>query len=143
MDSLNVAGRKIRAFGEYAECCDDAPDLHGPCNSKLFGLCEIWNDLRYYFIYNLNSINQWLSWVIKWRSDLETTISIPGMFQTSNKGHFPIPNDSVQTESNLFGSVAMLLFSNNFNDNQLSNNCLISFSGKEKTSTLFQLIKVL
>lgn len=143
MDSLNVAGRKIRALGEYAECRDDAPDLHGPCNLKLFGLCEIWNDLRYYFIYNLNSINQWLSWVLKWRSDLETTISIPGMFQTSNKGYFPIPNDSVQTESNLFGSVAMLLFSNNFNDNQLSNNCLISIFGKEKTSTLFQLIKVL
>lgn len=35
MDSLNVAGRKKRVFGEYAECCDDAPDLHGPCNSKL------------------------------------------------------------------------------------------------------------
>lgn len=83
-------------------------------------------------IYNLNLINQWFNWVLKWRSDLETAINIPGMFQTSNKGYFPIPNDSVQTESNLFGSVAMLLISNNFNDNQLTNNCLIIIFGKEK-----------
>lgn len=72
--------------------------------------------------------------MLKWRSDLETTINIPGMFQTSNKGYFPIPNDTVQTESNLFGSVAMLLFSNNFNDNQLTNNCLIIIFGKEKNT---------
>lgn len=34
-------GRKKQIGGGYADCCNDAPDQHGPCNANLLGLCKM------------------------------------------------------------------------------------------------------